>query len=363
MSTPAVRPTTNENQLAMNAFTSAGQVEITVLVKALNEERHIEACLRSAQQALAAMPGIRGEVLLADSVSTDRTVAIAAEMGVRIVQFDNAADRSCGATLQLGYQYALGRYIYVLDGDMQLVPEFLGRAHAYLQANPGVAGVGGRLMDTHIRTEADRKRNEYYASLNSEQPAASLGGGGLYRREAIEQVGYLSNRWLPAYEEAELAVRLQAAGYRLVRLSDPAILHSGHAETSLQMLRRLWRSRRIDASGMFLRSALGRPWFGRAARTVWFVFAAPVVYAFAFALMAVAGLAGASWPIVVAMPLLTWIGVIGLQALKKRSLDAAVVSAMFWHLISVGALRGFLRPARDPMQAISARELSEQVRG
>jgi GT2 family glycosyltransferase len=345
----------------MNVSTSPGRVDITILVKALNEEQHIEACLRSALEALESMPELTGEILLADSVSTDRTVEIAAELGVRIVQFENVADRSCGAALQLGYQYAFGRYIYVLDGDMTLVPAFLRRAYSYLQQNPDVAGVGGRLIDTHIRTEADRRRTEYYSTLQVEQVVTSLGGGGLYRRDAIDRVGYLSHRWLPAFEEAELAVRLQAAGYRLIRVSDPAIHHSGHAETSLQMLQRLWRSRRIDASGMFLRSAFGRPWFAATAKACWFVFAAFVVYGIAGALMLAMWLAGVPWPALVAAPFVVWAGVIALLAWRKRSVSSAFLSVLSWHAYAVGGLRGFCRSIPDPAQRIPARQLSADI--
>lgn len=344
---------------AMTAFTSNRQVDITILVKALNEEQHIEGCLRSALAALQELPELTGEVLLADSVSTDRTVEIAAGLGVRIVQFENAADRSCGATLQLGYQHAFGRFIYVLDGDMQLAPSFLKRAFCYLQDHPDVAGIGGRLIDTHLRTEADRKRNEYYAALQGEHAVTSLGGGGLYRRDAIERVGYLSNRWLPAFEEAELGVRLRVAGYKLIRVGDAAVHHSGHAESSLQMLRRLWRSRRIDAAGMFLRSAIGRPWLAATAKAVWFVFAAPAVYLAAFLLVLAGAVAGLPAALVAAVPVLVWVAVFTLLALRKRSPVDAALAVVSWHAYAIGAIRGFFRGLPDPMQHIASRELAD----
>lgn len=346
----------------MNTTSATGQVDITILVKALNEEQHIEACLLSAIAALATMPGLTGEVLLADSVSTDRTVEVAASLGVRIVQFDRAADRSCGATLQLGYQYALGRYLYVLDGDMQLVPDFLPRAYAYLQEHPAVAGVGGKLIDTHVRTAADQQRTVYYDKLQAEQEVRSLGGGGLYRRAAIDRVGYLANRWLPAFEEAELGVRLRAAGYRLVRIGEPAVRHSGHAETSLQMLLRLWRNGRIKASGMFLRSALGHPWFAESARACWFVFAAPALYAIAGVAALGIALAGGAWPAMIATPFFFWGCALGMLAWRKRSLGLGLLSVLSWHVYALGALRGFIATPADPLQPIAAHELAEKIK-
>ena len=68
---------------------------------------------------------VGGEVILADSYSTDRTVKIASRYPVRIVQLRHPEERCCGVGPQLGYQYAQGEFIYLMDGDMTLLEGFL----------------------------------------------------------------------------------------------------------------------------------------------------------------------------------------------------------------------------------------------
>ena len=213
-------------------------VRVSILIKALNEEARIGDCLAAAVREARS---INGEVILVDSLSTDRTVEIASRYPVRIVQFFRLEDCGCGAAVQLGYQFAKGDYIYV----------------------------SGKLVDTHIRTAADARRAQTVGNLSERTEVDHLGGGGLYRGEAIESVGYLAHRWLPALEEAELGFRLHAAGWRLVRLPDVAVLHTGHAESSREMLRRLWRNRRAHAGGMFLRSAFRKAWWWLTVRNQW----------------------------------------------------------------------------------------------
>jgi len=58
-------------------------MKLTIGIKAFNEEQHIAASLASAVEAARALDG---EVVLADSCSTDRTVEIAKTFPVRIVQ-------------------------------------------------------------------------------------------------------------------------------------------------------------------------------------------------------------------------------------------------------------------------------------
>ena len=92
----------------------AAAPRVSLLVKALNEEAKIAACLDAAVREAAT---VSGEVILVDSLSTDRTVEIARGFPVRIIQFANATDCGCGAAVQLAYQYARSDFVYVLDGN------------------------------------------------------------------------------------------------------------------------------------------------------------------------------------------------------------------------------------------------------
>ena len=69
-------------------------MKLSIGIKALNEEADIAAAIESA---LAAAEPFAGEVVLADSGSTDRTIEIARSYPVRIVQLANIGERCCGA--------------------------------------------------------------------------------------------------------------------------------------------------------------------------------------------------------------------------------------------------------------------------
>ena len=94
---------------------------------------------------MTATAGIGGgvEILVADSLSSDQTVTVAAAFPVKIVQLANAKDRGCGSGVQLGYQYAQGEFVYLLDGDMELQRGFLLQALGLLERDDRLAGVWG----------------------------------------------------------------------------------------------------------------------------------------------------------------------------------------------------------------------------
>lgn len=325
--------------------------QVTIIIKALNEEHRIAACLQAAVREAAS---VDGEVLLVDSLSTDKTVEIAKTFPVRIVQFAHVADRGCGAAVQLGYQFTRAPYLYVLDADMVLQQGFLRQALACLQADAGLAGVAGKLVDTRLLTAADQRRARQASALTQTQTVAELGGGGLYRRSAIEQVGYLSNRWLAAYEEAELGMRLRAAGWRLLRVPVIGVLHEGHLESSWTMLRRQWRNGRAKAGGALLRGALGQPWFSRALRVQAFALAVPVLHGGLLAAAALGAALGASW---LASYGAAWLALLALFSARKRSLRGGAWALLAWHYSCAALLAGLWRAVRDPRLPIAAREL------
>lgn len=331
---------------------------LSVLVKAFNEERRIEACLAAA---VAEAAPLGGEVILVDSCSSDRTVELARKFPVRIVQFASAADRGCAAAVQLGYQFAAASdYVYVLDADMVLQPGFLAKAMAALQADPKLAGVGGKLMDKRIQSQSDLRRRRVYEQQTDDTDVPELGGGGLYRQAAVRQVGYLAHRGLAAFEEAELGARLRAAGWRLRRLACPAVLHEGHAEGNWQMLRRLWRNGRAQATGALLRSAWGRPWFWALARKQAFIAVPPVCWCVVAVLALASGGGAAAWMLAA---LAVHGGLILLLAVRRRSLSSALWAWLFWHYFALAACVGFAKPVPSPLTPVAAHELPLQSVG
>lgn len=317
---------------------------VSVIIKAFNEERNICAAIESS---LAAVAEIGGEVILADSHSTDRTVELASRYPIRVVQLLHPEERSCGAGPQLGYQYARGEYVYILDGDMQMVPGFLPRALHFLLLHPKAAGVGGRLVELNQESLEYRERGLRNAAHLSPGEVDRLDGGGLYRRRAIEQAGFLSDRNLHAYEEFDLAVRLRSHGWQLWRIPVDAVLHRGHDAPPYALLLRRWRAGYVCGMGELVRGALGRPhlrlvlrdlrelkiysavlgWWAVLA-TVPFWPAAAQARVLAFFLLALAPLAAMTW--------------------RKRSLQRATYSVVSWCFNAAGLVRGLLRRRTPP---------------
>lgn len=327
-------------------------MSVSIIIKTLNEEKRIAATVESALAALP--PG--GEVIVADSGSTDQTTAIAARYPVTVVQIVAPARASCGLGPQLGFQYARNPFICLMDGDMLLDPGFLGAAMAYLDDNPGVGGVSGRIVEMNVENLEFTRRTQRTAPENAAGPADRLNGGGLYRREAIEQAGYFSDRNLHGYEEFDLGVRLRHAGWTLFRMDRPFVQHFGHTMNAYRLLVRRWQSKYLRGVGEVLRAAFGKAHFANLLAELRELRLWALVYAWWLVMIGVLVLVPDKG-LALGIDLLLLLAVVGIMSLRYASLRLGLYAVVAWFFHAAALPLGFFHPRRPPADWIESRVL------
>jgi glycosyltransferase involved in cell wall biosynthesis len=324
---------------------------VSVILKTLNEEARIGPAIDSV---LTALEAIGGEVIVADGGSRDRTLAIAASYPVRVVQLEPAIRPSCGIGPQLGFQYSREPFICLMDGDMLLNPGFLPDAMAYLEADPDVAGVTGHVEEMNQTSLEYVRRGRRISPENRTGPIDRMNGGGLYRRTAIEQVGYLSDRNLHGYEEFDLGVRLRAQGFSLHRLDRGFVRHFGHALNAYALLVRRWRSGYLQGIGELLRGAIGQPQWKQLVRDLPELRLWAAVYVWLIAMVVL--------PFIMGPPLLGLVidvgliaAAVGLMSLRQRSVVLGFYAVVAWLFHAAALPVGFFQSRQPPEAWIDSR--------
>lgn len=322
---------------------------VSIIIKTLNEADRLAAAIQSALAAA----GPDGEVIVADSGSTDGTVEIARLFPVTLVEKAAGEPPSCGLGPQLGFQHASKPYICLMDGDMLLQPDFLPRALAFLNDNPRAAGVTGRIIEKNLESLEYARRVSRGGPEFDAGPVNRLNGGGLFRRSAIEAVGYLSDRNLHSYEELELGLRLRQQHWTLHRLDVDFVQHFGHRINAYALLLRRWRSKYLFGIGEVLRSALGRPHFSAVLGELTELRLWAGVYAWWLASLAILLLVpdkAVAAGIVAMLAML----IVLLVGARKRSLAMGVYTVIAWFFHAAALPIGFFAPRRDPAKPIGS---------
>ncbi|HEY5063485.1 MAG TPA: glycosyltransferase [Xanthobacteraceae bacterium] len=329
---------------------------VSIIIKAFNEERHIAGAIESA---LAALAGIGGEVILADGASTDRTVAIAEKYPVKIVRLDNAADRSCGAGAQLGFQYSRGEFICLMDGDMRLRQSFVAAGIRALRDNPMLGGVGGAVINHDADNLEYAQRVRRFDPDRRPGPVTRLGGCGFYRRAAIAAVGYCTDRNLHGGEELEMAARLRVANWTLARIDCAAVDHYCRTGNPYRQLLRRIQTRNACGPGEIIRAAIGRPQFGYVARNDRNSMLCGLVGLWWCSIAAVLLFGSGVWALLAAAALLLL--PFAAMSLRWRSLRDGIYSVTAWNTHALCFLPGFFSPRKPPVNWIASSAIKDPM--
>lgn len=89
------------------------EIDVSVVLPCLNEEDAIGICIRKIKDVLAKQ-GIKGEIIVADNGSVDRSVEVAKSEGAIVV---SESTKGYGAAYLRGLREVRGKYIIMADSD------------------------------------------------------------------------------------------------------------------------------------------------------------------------------------------------------------------------------------------------------
>lgn len=240
-----------------DAGVSTAQPKISAVVAALNEERHITACI----EGLLAQRDVGGpiEILVVDGGSSDRTVAVVRALpgyGSRIHLLQNPRRLQVYAW-NIGWRAARGEFVGLISAHAQYAPDYFQRCLEVAERT-GAANVGGvqrPIGEGPLGTALAwamasplAMGNATFRYTTREQDVDSVFGG-FFRREFLAVAGgYDETNHFD--EDGEINYRLRKAGHRIV--VSPAIVNHYRVRNSFASLARqmyrygFWRPRTLQ---------------------------------------------------------------------------------------------------------------------
>jgi HAD superfamily hydrolase (TIGR01662 family) len=157
-----------------------------------------------------------------------------------------------------GWRASRADWIAFLDDDVVVPTDWLERLHEDLRGLPSeVAASQGQV---HVPLPEDRRPTDWERNVKALENAAWATADMAVRRRALLEVDGLDERFRRAYrEDADLALRLVGAGYRLVR-GERGVVHPVRPESALVSI----RLQAGNADDALMRALHGANWYERA---------------------------------------------------------------------------------------------------
>ncbi len=245
-----------------------GPPVLSVIVVSYRSREYLAGCLESLfERGGVADP----EVIVVDNGSGDGSVEMLRSDFPGVAVFPNPDNRGFARAANQGLRRAAGRYLMLLNPDMVVQEGALAELVGFLEANPDCGMAGGNGLDPSGRPQPQFTRsiptpatalyhflrldrlfpksrrfgryNCTYADRETSFDVEALSGSCMVvRREALEQVGLLDERFGMYAEDLDWCLRFARAGWRVSYVHTARFVHF-HGRSSRKNL--LWTRRQF----------------------------------------------------------------------------------------------------------------------
>ena len=159
---------------------------------------------------------------MVDNASTDGSVSLIKNLP-RINRILNSTNRGYGSACNQGIKNGHGRYIFLMNSDLQVTPNWLPPLLQTLQ-QPEVAIVGPKLLNP----------SGYLVGLPvikgdfkpESQSCLAISGACLgIKRQLLPELGYFDEHYFHYFEETDYCYQARAHGYQVVYQPASTVIH------------------------------------------------------------------------------------------------------------------------------------------
>jgi rhamnosyltransferase len=211
-------------------------MSIAIVIRACNEEKHIDRLLQGiSQQTLKDI-----EIVLVDSGSSDQTLDIASRYPVEVVQI-RPEEFTFGYSLNRGIDHAHADLVVIASAHVYPVyPDWLERLLAPF-SDPQVALAYGKQRGNSLNRFSEGQIFQHWYSDHTQlhQPYPFCNNANAAIRRSIWQDQHYDET-LPGLEDLEWANRVMARGYAISYVAEAEVVHV-HEETPSMVYNRYRR--------------------------------------------------------------------------------------------------------------------------
>ena len=224
-------------------------MDLSFIILTWNSEKYITACLKSLILE-AERSCLVYEIFLVDNGSKDRTAPIVAAFEVAFPDKINSIflDKNHGTTYprNLALRKARGKFICIMDSDVELGQDVLNQLIQGLEKNPGAGMIAPKLLypDGNLQKSIDSfptvlsKIKRYFFLKQIEKREAkqnrtsgifpvqyAISAMWMIKRAVLDRIGLLDENIFYSPEDVDYCYRIWRSGYQVIYHADASAIH------------------------------------------------------------------------------------------------------------------------------------------
>jgi len=228
-------------------------VDVSICIVAFQARDYLQGCLESIGMH---PPSGEYEVILVDNGSTDGTAEMVRSRFPGVQLIEGRSNAGFSAPMNGALRQASGACLLLLNPDTLVHPHAIDHLLAFMRSHTEAGICGPKVLNTDGSLQKPCRRGEStpwavisyflgfsrlfprsrffggylmnYMSEDETHPAAGVSGSCmLIRREVIDGIGYLDERFFAYQEDADYCFRARQAGWKVYYVPTAQITHYG----------------------------------------------------------------------------------------------------------------------------------------
>lgn len=245
------------------------KLKIGIVIIGRNEGKRLIHCLESVKRVAQNNTAI----VYVDSGSTDGSCEAASELGVEVIELNCNSPFTAARARNTGFQYLHKKflelkYVQFIDGDCELLPNWLSAASETLDKDPSIVAVCGWRRELFPERSLFNRICDVEWHMGTVGEVGHFGGDVMIRTAALTAVGGYDESVIAA-EDDEVSVRLRQSGGKIVRIDQESTLHDANMTTFQQWWQRAIRGGYAFAQVSSMHGAKPERKFVKEVRRIW----------------------------------------------------------------------------------------------